>query len=258
MSEPLSDWIRPHYRGPGGKPFLFYVLPGAFSEGPAISANHYRTQGVPAELTLSKYDRVHAPEVLSRFQAGFVWEELVAGKPDLARRISDADECLILRGELDDCGDLNYLRDSVGILTYFLDHGGVSVYDPQILRWWEPEAWRRDVFEPGKPVPRHHVVILFSDEEERTPGGERLAWFHTRGMRKFGRPDLSVRDVSDDHQEAVIDLLNRFIEFQAFGGVIAEGQEIRMQGLPMGMTCHHRGAPEDPDFNNVHVEIVSP
>lgn len=50
-------------------------------------------------------------------------------------------------------------------------------------------------------------------------------------------------------------MFNRFIEFQAFGGVIEEGIEIRMEGLPSGMTCHHAGDLEDPDFNNVHVEI---
>jgi hypothetical protein len=75
-------------------------------------------------------------------------------------------------------------------------------------------------------------------------------------LRKFGRPDLSVHNVPPSLQEGVIDLCNRFIEFQAFGGVIEEGQGIRMRGLPEGMTCHHGGDLDDPDFNNVHVEIT--
>ena len=48
------------------------------------------------------------------------------------------------------------------------------------------------------------------------------------------------------------------VEFQAFGGIIDEGQEIRMRSLPPGMTCRHRGDVDDPDFNNMHVEIVWP
>jgi hypothetical protein len=83
-------------------------------------------------------------------------------------------------------------------------------------------------------------------------------WFHTRGLRKFGRPDLSVHRVPPQYREAVIDLLERSIEFQAFGGVNAGGQEVRMKTLPRGMTCHQAGDPDDPDFNNVHVEITPP
>jgi hypothetical protein len=106
------------------------------------------------------------------------------------------------------------------------------------------------VFEPSGAVPRHHVVILVSDE----PGG-RSRWYHTRGMVKFGRPDVSVRNVPPALEAAVKDLCDRFIEVQAFGAVIAEGQEIKMDALPRGWRCRHGGNLDDPDFNNRHVEI---
>ncbi len=258
MDGPLADWARPHYRDPGGRPFLFYVVYGMFHTPLRIDAQKYRTIGIPLGLGLSHYDRAKYPDVLARFQEGYLWDELLVHNSILARGVSDSDECLILRGEIDDRSDLNYLRDSVGLLTYFLDHGGVCVYDPQMFRWWEPVAWRRHIFEPGGPVPREHVVILTSDEDKSGSRAEPLTWFHTRGMRKFGRPDLSVHGVPLEHHEAVIDLLERFIELGAFGGVIAEGQKIRMRSLPPGMTCHHKGDLDDPDFNNVHVEIVLP
>ena len=73
-------------------------------------------------------------------------------------------------------------------------------------------------------------------------------------MLKFGRPDLSVHGVTADLRDAVIDLINRFIAFQAFGGIIEEGREIKMPSLPPGI-CTHQGDMDDPDFNNVHVEI---
>lgn len=103
-------------------------------------------------------------------------------------------------------------------------------------------------------MPRHHVVILTSDE----PEDDSLTWFHTRAMRKFGRPDLSVHRVPPQRREAVIDLFERFIEFQAFEGVIEEGQEIRMKTLPKDMTCRYAGDVDDLDFNNVHVQITPP
>jgi hypothetical protein len=155
---------------------------------------------------------------------------------------------------LADQGDLNYLRDAVGLLTFLLDHGGIVVYDPWMFHWWEPGEWRDHVFRPGGAVARHHVVILTSEE----PGDASLTWFHTRGMRKFGRPDLSLHGVPPQYRDAVIDLFERFIELQAFGGVIAEGQEICRKRLPEGMTCRHAGDVDDPDFNNAHVEISPP
>jgi hypothetical protein len=123
-----------------------------------------------------------------------------------------------------------------------------------MFRWWEPREWKACIFQPCGAVPRQHVVILTSDEPEDAS----RTWFHSRGMRKLGRPDLSVHRVQQQYHEAVIDLCNRFIEFQAFGGIIEEGKEIRMKTLPKGMTCHHAGDLDDPDFNNVHVEITPP
>lgn len=204
-------------------------------------------------MDLSHYDKQQHADVLTGFQEGYLWEELKKRNPKLAGQVAGASECLILRGEIDDGPTLNYLRDAVGLLTFLLDNGGIAVYDPLMFHWWEPDEWRERIFDPAGAVPRHHVVILTS--EESSPG---RTWFHTRGLRKFGRPELSVHNVPAQHHEGVIDLCNRFIEFQAFGGLIEEGQEIRMKSLPEGMMCRHGGDLDDPDFNNVHVEITWP
>jgi hypothetical protein len=123
-----------------------------------------------------------------------------------------------------------------------------------MFHWWSPEQWRERIFAPAGPVPRHHVMVLYSQEEE----SPELIWVHTRGMRKFGRPDISVRRVGAAYLDAVIDLCQRFIEHQAFGAVIADGQSVRMASLPPGGVAQNGGDLGDPDFNNVHVEIVWP
>jgi hypothetical protein len=96
-------------------------------------------------------------------------------------------------------------------------------------------------------------MILTSEEEP--PGPAPRTWFHTRGMRKFGRPDVSVHDVPASYRDAVVDLCNRLINLQALGGVVPEGQEIQMDHLPPGLVCRHEGGADDPDFNNTRVEI---
>ena len=94
-------------------------------------------------------------------------------------------------------------------------------------------------------------MILTSAEEDPA-----LTWFHTRGMRIFGRPDISVRHVSAERHAAVVELCNRLIEMQAHGALIPDGQAVRMASLPAGGVMRTQGDVEDPDFNNLHLEIT--
>jgi hypothetical protein len=57
MPEQLADWPRKFYQGPGGKPFLFYVVYGAFHRLPGLDGQVYCSNGVFPGLELSHYDR---------------------------------------------------------------------------------------------------------------------------------------------------------------------------------------------------------
>ena len=57
MSEQVADLPRKFYHGPGGQPFLFYVVFAAFSQMPALSRQEYRSNGVFPGLKFSHYDR---------------------------------------------------------------------------------------------------------------------------------------------------------------------------------------------------------
>ncbi|MBP7867028.1 MAG: hypothetical protein KA419_13885 [Acidobacteria bacterium] len=246
----LDSWGRKYYEPGGGDALLFYVVYGRADTTAPLSRSNYRSDGIPAGLDVMAYGPQSNPEVPGSFLEGYLWEQLRSEKPEMAENISAQDSCIILRGTFPDPPDLNYLRDTIGLITHFLDHGGVAVYDPQMFQWWSPDKWRQRIFDPAGPVPRHHTVILVSGDSGGTE------WLHTRGLRKFGRPDLSIPRVPEFQKNAFIDLCNRFIELQAFGGVIPEGQRIRMPSLPDGLVCHHEGDLEDPDFNNVHVRIA--
>lgn len=252
MEEPLQDWPREHFEPGDDTPYLFYAVFGATTDGLKLSRTKYRCDEIPDGLDLMSYGPGSHPEMLDEFRSGYLWEQLRETQPQLARTIAAEDRCILIRGELDDARDLNYFRNTIGLVTCLLDNGGVGIHDPQSFRWWSAEDWRDNVFDPGKALPRQHVVILVSEEPDGTQ------WFHTRGLRKFGRPDLSIHNVPSRYRDAIVDLCNRFIEFQAFGGVIADGQEIRMGSLPSGMYCRRDGSMDDPDFNNVHVEVMWP
>jgi hypothetical protein len=251
MESPLVEWPRRHYV-PGGKhPFLFYVVYGRVDTTKVLSRSKYRSNGIPDGIDVVAYGPTEHTQVAA-FRDGYLWDQLTTGDPNLAAKVAAQDCCLLVRGEIVDPPSLNYFRDVIGFLTFCLDVGGVAIYDPQMFTWWEPSKWRSHVFNIGSSAPRHHVVILISSEHDRTE------WIHTRGMRKFGRPDISVHEVGPQHKDAVIDLCNRFIELLAFGAIVQDGQEVRVKSLPSGMKCFRKGSEEDPDFNNEHIEIVWP
>jgi len=246
----IESWERKYYTPGGGDALLFYVVYGRIDTTAPLLSPRYRSEGIPEGLGVMMYGPSSNPEVPGSFREGYLWEQLRSGNPALADAVAAEDTCIILTGTFADPTDLDYLRDTVGLITHLLDHGGTAVYDPLMFQWWSPDEWRERIFNPAGPVPRHHVVILVSEDT----GG--MEWIHTRGLRKFGRPDLSIPGIPKSLKEAIIDLCNRFTELQAFGGIIPEGQEIRMRTLPEGLVCRHGGDLDDPDFNNVYVRIA--
>ena len=253
MPPTLSDWPRPQYQPGGGEPFLFFVVYGDVNTAAPLSASKYRCGGFPDGIDLMGYGPEEHAEVVDSFREGSLWNEFAKEEPGLALQVAAAERCVLLRGTPADDTTLNYLRDSVGLVTWMLDHGGLAVYDPLRFRWWTPVAWRVEVFDPDGPVPRDHTVVLASDEADTG-----LRWFHTRGMRKFGRPDVSVRGVPPEHEPAVTALCERLIEHQAFGAVVPDRHAVNMTSLPVGGVICHAGSLDDPEFNNLHLDVSWP
>ena len=247
-------WRRAFWQPGGGDAFLFYALYGQFRQPLTLDVAAYRSRGVPEWLEVRTLARSDHAEYMDGFlttpEMAFLLRELPA---EVAAAVRAAPECIVLRGEVADPADLFYLRDTLGLVTALLDQGGIAVLDVQTLTWWPRERWKEELWALDEPQLQEEAVILVS--EDQTPG--RL-WFHTRGLRKFGRPDLSVRGVPSEARDAGTELCNRFIRLLARGYHIAEGHPVRLAGLPEGMTCHHAGSLADPDFNNVRVEIRYP
>jgi len=247
MSNDLPNWERPHYQPSTDHALVYWAIHGKFTNEVEISRSKYRTAGPPEGVTCRKVGRQEnkpLPFTDDVFGKGITNQALF-------EQIKTAPECMVIQGEFADSTNLNYLRDCIGVVTFFLDHGGWAVCDPQQIELYDAGQWRSTVFEPGETNVQTQVKILLSNE----PDGR---WFHTRGLRKFARPDISVVGTPPDQRGGAIDLCNRLIRMQILGGQIAEGQEIRMASLPPGLICHHAGNLDDPDFNNVHVEIRWP
>ncbi|MBO9661325.1 hypothetical protein [Dokdonella sp.] len=252
MSE--ANWPRPQWRDSGDQAFLLWFVFGDFGEDLRIDAERYRTRGTPAGIEvvryvnreLAKWDGYPLSGTLGRL----LWEE----NARLFEQAKHAGECVMLRGAIADPADLDGLRDLVGTITALTDRGGVAVIDPQTLSMFDAAEWRRRYFAADTLNARDHVLIL-CDEDSRNDGRLHV---HTRGLRKFARPDISVRNVPSDATDLAGGMAERFVAFQVAGGVVEDGHTVEIDGAPDGMTVRIAGAEDDPEFNNRHLALRWP
>jgi hypothetical protein len=242
-----GPWEREYFQPENGNAVLNFVVFGELTADVEVSASEYRTSGPPKGTEMELFTRAEHGAWVDGWTEGY-FGAMLADDPELEAKVKAAPTLAMLHGEVHDPSTLDYLRDAIGVVTALLDRGGVAVLDVLALRWFTSEEWRETIFEPAAPEPIEHVSLLASEEW----GG---MWLHSRGMRKFGRPDLSARELSQDDLETFAGLFESLIVTLAAGAVIPEGQRIRIAGTKVERTVHLRGDFEDPEFNNVHYEL---
>lgn len=251
----LPTWPRPNFTPGGDDALIRYAIFGKLDLSVPIDREKYRSAAVPDGLELVQYDRDRQQAGFHQYFSSRGWKLAAEESPAMAYTAETSPNMAVLRGFVKDPATLDYLRDCIGVIAYLFDRGAVTVFDPQTFHLWTADEWRSELFAPGHAAPHRHILILRSPEDHRIGNTE---WIHTRGMRKFGRPDLSVRGVGPAYQLKVIELLNLYIDYQAHGGEILADDVVTLDGLPTEGTCYPNPQLDHPDFHNSHVEIMWP
>jgi hypothetical protein len=244
--------IRPLFTPGGDDALVYFVVFGADVSRLDISADRHRVDEIPDGI-----DAHHlGADLVRSFFEPPMGDHLREQDPDLAAAAVGCDSCLVITGSVTDPPTLAYLRDCIGIATAALDAGGVAVLSLQSFGLFAPERWRRDVFDGGPDLVHQLAVILYSEEEDDAPAPAGSIWVHTRGMRVFGRPDLSIHGVPADELDIAAKVTNVLIANQAKGLRIHDGAVMEV-GPPLGLIAFRlRGHHDDPDFNNLHLELA--
>ncbi len=236
----MANWKLPYFEASEQKPFLFYV---AFGDGDLVEKAQEWSGALHEGLELSAMES-------DAFLSGAPWEMLNIQQPGLARMIGPTSRAVVVRGEISGHRSLDYLRDVVELLSHLVENGAHGVYDPFSHAWYNADTWESLAVHGGIFNPFDHIALQASPEEGGT------TWLRTRGLRKFGRPDLSVRGVATEEIEAVKKMLDRFINHQALGGLVEAGREVSMQGLARRYRPGRpQGSVDDPDFVNLYIEF---
>lgn len=248
----IPAWQRPHWQPSDEEILLQFYVFGTF-EAVRVPSQDYGSPGLPPGITAVNHHHKDLRAWEGYPLKGSIGRMFKADAPAAWQRAVDAPQVMVVRGTLKDSQATGYLRDTLGVLAGLLDIGGVAILDPQILSLLDAKAWReRYLVRDGAPI-RNHLLILRDDEAE---GGH--SWIHTRGMRKFGRPDISIRQVPEASLNRAGVLCEKMAELQALGAHFADGQTLDVEGIPAGVTVKLGGGLEDPDFNNTYAQFNWP
>ena len=250
MAEP--DWSRPHWTRDEAKAMLLYFVFGAFAAEPQLDLSAHGSQGLPSDVEMRRIPKAALAHWEGHPLRGALGEILRAGNSAAFEAARKAPECLMLRGELSDADSLAYLGDTLGVVAALLDAGGVAVVDPQILECFTADEWRGRYAGAAASAARSHVLILCHDDADGH------AWVKTRGMRKFARPDVSIRRVPQTEVQRAGAVASQLVELGVRGMRFGDGSVVEVDGLPGGLRVTPGGSLDDPEFNNTHLELIWP
>lgn len=182
---------------------------------------------------------------------------LAASDGAVVARAREATSVAMLVGQRVDPTDaMTFYTEITMILDILaLDPSCLAIVDLKTASIYSPESWTARITKPlcdGVFDITSHII------QQAIPQDDGLFWLSTRGMIKFGKPELSIHDLAEEQLAEVNEVLNTLA-----GTIILEnevppdGKEVVLGGTPLGCKAAHQGTYEDDDFwRNVHVELV--
>lgn len=254
MSNPVTyfpAWQRPHWQPSDEEVILQFYVFGKF-EPTRVPSIQYGSDGLPEEVQLSS----HHHHVLREWE-GYPLKAPLGDlfkndSPQTYEKALATPQVLVLHGRFKDQPDTGYLRDTLGVLAGLLDIGGVAILDPQMLTLFDADEWRqRYLVKDGAPLRSHLLILRDEDEDGRY-------WIHTRGMRKFGRADISLHDVPEAEVDRAGALCQRLVELEALGAHFEQGKALELDGMFGELVAELGGGYDDPQFNNTYAAFHWP
>jgi hypothetical protein len=186
---------------------------------------------LPPQLTVSIHGRGDDAAWFDGWLSPPVGLEIPHVFGDDAMAVYRAARVAAVRAEFGDPPSLGYLRNTVGVVSAIAEEGAVAIFDVPALTWWRPQEWHRRFVERSEFRIGDHIFTAVSDD----PAAAGTLSMQTRGMAKFGRPELLVRhlpgprDVDSPAVRGAAEVIDRVAIYLARGGVIAGGETMSLE-----------------------------
>lgn len=247
----IDPWTRPAFQPTGSTAHALLVV---FADDDVLNAapDLHLTGTVPAGAPVASLDvRGHrhtgSPQWIDGWRDGAVRAIAERDLGDLGR-LDAATCCYSVSVEVDDPADLTHLQLAWAVAAALVRKGAFAVLDAHAVTWMPGPAVA------GLPADRPFVVqreVSLTAETTPTPGFGHPV--HTRGMVKFGRPDLVAGVAAADIQHTA-QVLNHLARMLAEGHVLTPGRKLRFDGQRTLRVEPYANAPVD--LNNDALLLV--
>jgi hypothetical protein len=223
----IEPWTRPAFQPTGATATAMLVVfadDDVLGAAPDLQLKGAVPAGSPvAALDLRGHHHADRPEWMDGWRGGAVRTIAERDLGDLGR-LDDAKCCYSVTVTVDDPRDLTHLQLAWAVAAALARQGAFAVLDVHAVTWLPGPAVA------DLPADRPFVVqreVSLTAETTPAPGFGHPV--HTRGMVKFGRPDL-VAGVAADGIEHTAQVLNHLARMLAEGHVLTPGQLLRFDG----------------------------
>lgn len=239
---------RPYYEDLNYHPLLFYVIFGVKDEELNVSRKKHHVDSFPEGLNCIFYKKPENQDYMESIIGGTLGKIMDERNHILYEEVQRTDQWAVIRGVAAQDSDMNYMRNVIGFIQAFMDNGAVGVLDLQTFTLFDPKEWEDKIFS-REFTPCDHVVILTSEEND-------VVWLHTRGMRKFGRPDISMEDVGKNEVEDAAQIINQMIYYGALGVFFAKPTKLHTHnGKAFIVKPEFVNDFDNEDFNNAYYRL---
>jgi hypothetical protein len=218
----VEPWQRPAHRPTGREAAVLLV---AFTPGEVLTELNLAAvtpANAPVDaLAVRLHRHEDNPEWMDAFRTGPLRDLAARELPDL-RPIDKATCCYSIQVRVPDPADLTHLQLAWAVAARVSRAGAVAVFDAFAHDWSLPEQVA--ALDPHRPFDILREISVIA-ESEPTPGFGHPV--HTRGMVKFGRPDL-IMGVPEDRIGDAASVLNQLATMLAEGHVLAAGHHLRI------------------------------
>jgi hypothetical protein len=197
----------------------------------------------PGHVVVTRHRRTEAVEWFDGLLTGAARNRAEVELTDTSR-LDNPFECYRIRVDVIDPPDLRHIQQAWAQATWLAGLGCVAVLDGFALRWHDGSAVAALAADRPFTV---EAEVSVTWETDATPGFGHV--IHTRGMVKFGRPDLMTGVASEDI-DATHRILNRLARMQAEGTVITPGERIRVDPVGSYLVAAYK-----PDVNAPQVHL---
>jgi len=241
-------WARPYHEPQDrlANVTLFAFADELLDLSSTISRSRY---GVPAGFDLGTLDvRQHQRKEVPEWFGGFFTPEMLSvSKLDpggLDGEYEDLAVAYSVQLEIPEPPNLAYLQGCWGFMMWLCEIGAKVILDEHAIRWHAGEQIIQ--LDPLREFDiKNEISVVF--ETEDTPGFGHV--MHTRGLVKFGRPDLVLKGVEPADAEAGGVLLNGLASRAAKGAALRENQTVGPNGLAARHLSRYEPGVTHPEVN---------